>query len=84
MHTLATHWWVPLVITIVLWGYVRWKWSGGNLLFKFKKTDDGATTFWKAILYLGWTFGSVWVALLGGFASFIVFIVALIAFASGS
>jgi hypothetical protein len=84
MHALATHWYIPLIVSVVCFLYIRWKGAGGNLLFRFKKTDDAAQTIWKGLFYLVWTFISVYGAIVIGFASFVVFIVALIAFATGS
>ncbi len=63
MVTLASLWWLFATLFAGSLGYIYWKFKGGNILFRFKKSDDGSTQFWKALLYLGWTYGSVVVAM---------------------
>ncbi len=63
MITLASLWWLFATLFAGSLGFVYWKYKGGNLLFRFNKSDDSTTTIWKAILYMGWTYGSVMVAL---------------------
>lgn len=59
---LIAHWLVPAMAILVCAVYIRWKSKGGTILFKIKKSDDGATQALKAIFGFGWAYGSILLA----------------------
>lgn len=70
LHFIVNHWIAPLVVLIASLGFLRWKVSGGNLLFKIKQGDDPIVCAFKMIAGLIWAFVSsylaIWLAVLSG------------------
>jgi hypothetical protein len=59
--------------------YVHWKISGGNLLFRSKKTDDPTTSMFKAVFAFGFTYGAIIIGLTVAAVSGLICILSLLA-----